>query len=67
MTNEETMCCVSHVGSECVHSLTILSAHVDRLGRETDAELISAAARDIANIVMSLVEQFAEGPEGFTN
>jgi hypothetical protein len=67
MTNEQTISCISNVGADCVHSLTILAAHIDKMGRDTDADLISGAARDVAGVVLSLIEQFAEDPASFTN
>lgn len=58
MKTEEIVTCLEITGAECIHSLTILAAHIDRLqDRETDAALVSAAARDIAGVVMSLREQ----------
>ena len=57
MKNEETICTISDVGEEAVHVLTILAAHIDRLGREEDAQLISGSAREVANVVLSILEQ----------
>lgn len=57
MKNEETICTISDVGEEAVHVLTILAALIDRLGREEDAQLISGSARDVAGVVMSILEQ----------
>lgn len=44
MKNEETICTIAGIGEEAVHVLTILAAHIDRLGREEDAQLISGSA-----------------------
>ncbi|MDP3425702.1 MAG: hypothetical protein Q8S32_18320 [Burkholderiaceae bacterium] len=57
MNNELTICTISDVGEEAVHVLTILAAHIDRLGRDEDAQLISGSAREVANVVMSILEQ----------
>lgn len=65
MKTEEIVACVEITGAECIHSLTVLAAHIDRLGdRETDAELVSGAARDIAGVVISLREQLLPGFDG---
>jgi hypothetical protein len=62
MKTQEIVACVEITGAECIHSLTVLAAHIQRLDdRETDAELVSAAARDIAGVVISLREQLMPG------
>jgi len=62
MKTQEIVACLEITGAECIHSLTVLAAHIQRLDdRETDAELVSAAARDIAGVVLSLREQLMPG------
>lgn len=62
MKTEEIVACVEITGAECIHSLTVLAAHIERLDdRLTDAEIVSAAARDIAGVVISLREQLLPG------
>jgi len=58
MNTEEIIFCLENTGANCIHSLTVLAAYIGRLDdRETDAELISAAARDVAEVIMSLRER----------
>lgn len=61
MTNEEILACVEVAGAECIHSLTVLAAHIESLDRLGDAEIVSAAARDIAGVVISLRHQLLPG------
>ena len=65
MKTEEIVACVEITGAECIHSLTVLAAHIERLDdRLADAELVSGAARDIAGVVISLREQLLPGFDG---
>lgn len=57
MNHEQTLANVMLIGQESVQVLTLLATHIDRLGRETDAELISGAARDVAGVVLGILEQ----------
>jgi len=63
MKNEQTLASVLVVGQEAIQSLTILASHIDRLGRETDAELISATARDVAGVVLGIIDQMMPDSE----
>lgn len=48
-------------GAQCVHNLTTLAVHISRLDGQDDASnLVSFAARDIADICMGLIDQFNE-------
>lgn len=65
-TEEELMGAISTMGVEAVHVMTMLAAYVARFNdREGDADLISTSAREIANIVLSLHEQYSMEPERF--
>lgn len=57
MKNDQILASVMVVGQEAIQALTILATHIDRLGRETDAELISGTARDVAGVVLSIIDQ----------
>ena len=57
MKNEQILASVLVVGQEAIQALTVLASHIDRLGRETDAELISGNAREVAGVVISIIDQ----------
>lgn len=57
LTDLETLNQISALGQESIHVLTILATHLEKLGRDTDAELISGAARDVAGVVLCTLDQ----------
>lgn len=63
MNQDLTLINVMAAGREAIHVLTLLSHQIDKLGREEDAELISASARDVAGVVLSIVNQMIPDTE----
>jgi len=64
MKNERILSNILVVGQDAIQSLTILAAHIQSLDdRETDAELVSGAARDIAGVVLGLIDQMIPDSE----
>ena len=63
MNQDQTLINIMAAGREAVHVLTLLSYQIDKLGRETDAEIISASARDVCGVVLSIIDQMIPDTE----
>lgn len=64
MTNEEIRLCIERTAAECIHSLTLLASHMTSLDdfADDDVQIIQDAARDVAGILISLRDDFADAP-----